>query len=185
MHPEQLHSVLQRFMDAAMEDVHTVTVGRIEEYDGHDTRRATVLPLVRVWLSTGEVVPHKPITDVPVVFPSTASAGVILPVKRGDLVLLGFAEQGIGGFLQSKTKDPVDADGPSKFAFHDCIAIPGVFPFAQAPKISVPDGAVGVLCGKTSIILEDSKFTVTDGSGNKIESSSSKITVNGHLEVLK
>lgn len=168
-----------------MEEVHTVTVGRVEAYSGHDTRKATVLPLVNSWLSNGEVVPHKPIADVPVVFPSTANAGLVLPVKRGDFVLLLFAEQGIGEFLTSRTGEPVDADSPAKFGMHDCIAIPGVFPFGAAPKVTVPPTAIGVVNGGTTLILEEKKFSMTDANGNTIVSSSDRVTINGALEVLK
>lgn len=185
MHPSSLDSVLQRFFEAMLEEVHTITVGRIESYSGHDTRMATVLPLVNPWLSNGEVVQHKPIAEVPVVFPSTATAGFILPIKKGDLVLLLFAEQGIGEFLSLRQARPVDADSPSKFGMHDCIAIPGVFPFKMAPKVSIPADAVGVVNGDTTLVLNPKTFSVTDGNGNSIVSSSDRVTINGALEVLK
>ncbi len=166
MHPDKLDTVLTRFFHAMMEDVHTITVGRVESYEGHATRRATVLPLVRPWLAGGSVVQHKPISDVPVVFPGTAGAGVLLPVARGDLVLLLFAEQGIGGFLSSNGQS-VDADSPAKFGYQDCIAIPGVFPFKMPPKIDVPKNALVLFNGKSKIIVDKDK-----------------ITINEHLEIL-
>lgn len=168
-----------------MEDIHTVTVGRIESYSGHDTRMATVLPMVNSWLSNGEVVEHRPISEVPVIFPTTADAGFILPVKKGDLVLLLFAEQGIGEFLSLRQSRPVDADSPVKFGMQDCIAIPGIFPFKMAPKISVPADAVGIINGSTSIVLGPKEFTMKDSHGNTFTSSSDRITINGALEVLK
>lgn len=183
MQPKGLSGVLDRWAQSLLEEIHTISIGKIVSYSGHKTRRAQVLPLVNPWLATGEVIRHKPIDNVPVVFPSTSTAGMILPVKPGDFVLLMFAENGIGGILDSKSADPVDADGVTRFSYTDCIAVPGLWPFSQVFDAEVPDGAVGVFNGKTKMVLLGDRFSIEDGSGNTVSSSGSKITVNGNLEV--
>lgn len=183
--PTDLAAVLEQVMFSFMENVHTVSVGRIEKYYGHDTRRALVMPLVRPWLQCGAVVDQKPIDNVPVVFPSTAGAGVVLPVREGDGVLLLFAEVGIGEFLASSKLLPVDADGPTRFASTDCIAIPGLWPFAASPSKQVPDDTTLVYHEETEIALTANGFSVRDGSGNVLRSTASGIILNDNLEVLR
>lgn len=183
MQPKGLSGVLDRWAQSLLEEIHTISIGKIVSYSGHKTRRAQVLPLVNPWLATGEVLRHKPIDNVPVVFPSTSTSGMILPVKSGDFVLLLFAENGIGGILDSKSADPVDADGVTRFSYTDCIAVPGLWPFQQVFDAEIPDGAVGLFNGKTKVVLTDKDFSMIDGNGNTIESSGSKITINGNLEV--
>lgn len=185
MHPSNLAGLLESWTQGLLEDIHTVSVGKIIKYYGHATRKAQVLPLINPWLSTGEVVKHKPIDDVVVVFPSTTTAGVFLPVKAGDIVLLLFAEHGIGGFLGSRDKTPVDADGVTKFSCTDCIAIPGIFPFQAVFNGEVPEGAIGVVNKGTKLIINEESFEMTDSAGNSVISSTGKITINGNLEVLQ
>lgn len=186
MHPSNLAGLLESWTQGLLEDIHTVSVGKIVKYYGHATRKAQVLPLINPWLSTGEVVKHKPIDDVVVVFPSTATAGVFLPVKPGDIVLLLFAEHGIGGFLGSRDATvAVDADGVTKFAYTDCIAIPGIFPFQAVFDGQVPGDAIGIANKGTKIIVKEESFELRDSSGNSVVSSSGKVTINGNLEILQ
>lgn len=183
--PTDLSSVLEQIMFSFMENIHTISVGRIEKYYGHESRRAVVMPLVRPWLQCGAVVEQKPIDNVPVVFPSTSGAGVILPVREGDGVLLLFAESGIGEFLVANRLFPVDADGPTRFASTDCIAIPGLWPFAATPAKKVPNDTTLVYHGETEIALSDDGFSVRDGAGNVLRSTSSGLIINENLEVLR
>lgn len=130
---------LDQWLLGFLEDVHTVIPGRIESYSGHKERRARVLPLLRPWLQNGLVVEVKPIPDVPVVFPSTMAGSLLFPLRAGDGVLLVFSETGLGNYMNGASVAAADADDPSRFSLSDCIALPGMFPFAAVPKHAAPD----------------------------------------------
>lgn len=136
---EGLLTTMDKWMLNFLEDIHTTIPGRIERYSGHKERRARVVPLVRPWLQNGALVEIKPIDDVPVVFPSTAAGSILFPLKAGDGVILHFTEVGIGNYLHGRANTVADADDPSRFSLSDCIAVPGLFPFAGVPKHSAPD----------------------------------------------
>ena len=131
---EGLLPTMDQWMLNFLEDIHTTIPGRIERYSGHKERRARVVPLVRPWLQNGTLVEIKPIDDVPVVFPSSAAGSILFPLKAGDGVLLTFSEVGIGNYLHGRANTVADADDPSRFSLSDCVALPGLFPFAGVPS---------------------------------------------------
>jgi hypothetical protein len=126
---------LTDFHNKRMSDVHTILPGRIISYEGHTTRKAQVEVSVRLPNNQGEFIEVKPIDNVPIVFPSTSTTSVLLPIVKGDGVLLMFSELGIGNFLNGSVT--VDADNFNKFNLTDCIAIPGLFSDPTMPEIAV------------------------------------------------
>lgn len=138
--PEVLRQAIEYFL----QDTHTMLPGRFEEYDPAE-QRATVKPLVQRRVLTedgGEFLESVPvIPDVPVMFPSVAGFVMTFPVKQGDFCMLFFAERSIDTYLAG---DGSDSD-PNDFRMHDltdCVAMPGLPPFAKARKRADADDMV-------------------------------------------
>lgn len=119
--------MFDRMIETMLEDMHTLLPGKVLAYD-QDERTATVIPTVRQILSDGSVVEPPIISNVPVVFPLSASGGVSFRLRAGDGVLLLFAESGIGEYINGSDVEVRDADDIARFTQTNCIAIPGFFP---------------------------------------------------------
>lgn len=130
---EGIVDIFQAFVDSQFENVHTIIPGRIVRYDGHDTRRAEVQPLIKLRTRNGDDISIPPIQNVPVVFPSSSGFNLLFPLTRDDGCLILFSEAGIGNYLNSRGQE-VEADDVSRFSLTDAICIPGLFPWRNVPK---------------------------------------------------
>ncbi len=160
---EKLRETLDEWLAVEMSAIHTTLPGRIVSYSGHKERRATVVPCVRPHLPCGEVIEIQPIFDVPVIMPSTAEAGVLLPIKAGSGVLLLFTEAGMGNYLAGRAVQTVDADDPTRFSLHDCVALPGLYPFKAVPTTNIADDEMALVYGPASVVLRKDR-TVINGN---------------------
>jgi hypothetical protein len=159
---ESIIEVLDQWFDSKMELVHTCIPGRIEEYSSKE-RRASVKPLVKTVLVSGDVVEIPPIVNVPVQFLSSKNFSMTFPLEKGDGVTILFSETGIGNFLSGKGQD-VEADDQSRFSLTDAIAIPGLIPFSSVPD--APDGVdldkdVAINLGEKKIVIKGDSDTIT------------------------
>jgi hypothetical protein len=123
-----LEQVIDNAIETRLVDVHTAMPGKVEKYDA-DTQLADVKPLLKrviVDENRNEIIESLPvITNVPLCFPRANDFFISFPVKKGDLVLLVFAERSIDQwFDKGDEQDPVDL---SKHPLHGAIAIPGVY----------------------------------------------------------
>lgn len=159
---KNLRDNLDEWLASKFDGVHTAIPGRIQSYSGHAERRATVIPTVRPWLSCGAVVEIQPIQDVPVIMPGADGMGMVFPIKAGSGVLLIFTEAGIGSYLQGRGTGTTDADDPTRFSLHDCVAIAGLWPFSSCPATGVPEDALGIFMGSSKIIMTESSVTIND-----------------------
>jgi hypothetical protein len=117
---------LNIFWEYKIGRVNTCLPGRIEGYDA-SKNKAEVQPLIQKKYDNDQLVTLPIIANVPVVFPRTATAGIFLPVARGDLVLLVFCQNSLDKWLvQGGIVDPEDR---RKHDLNDAIAIPGLYPF--------------------------------------------------------
>jgi len=119
-----------------LDDLHTMLPGRIEEYDAAQ-QRVSVKPLVkRLTLTENgeELLEELPIIpDVPLAFPRSMEFFMTFPIKKGDLVMLSFAERSLDNWLASDGEDI----SPDEFRMHDltdAVAYPGLYPFKRAIK---------------------------------------------------
>jgi hypothetical protein len=177
-----LSEVLQKSIDQVLANVHTCLPGKIETYDDA-TGLASVQPLLkRKYTGEDESIELPVISGVPVVFSRTANAYLKLPVAAGDNVMLLFAERSIDKWL---TKGGVVEPGdPAKFSLNDAIAVPGLYPKADAIQANGDQSSVE-LANKTSyieikasgeIIVTDGSLTLTVGSG-EIKLNATKIVL--------
>lgn len=81
--------------------------------DNYDGKKGDVRPMVQVRFSDGSYLPLETIEDVPIITPATTNAGLKLPVKIGDKVLLHIADRDIQTLLYKLSTagltDPGDA----------------------------------------------------------------------------
>jgi hypothetical protein len=125
---------LQDLISDRLRQVNVALPGRVESYDSA-TRKASVLPLIDETYGDGTVVRFKPITNVPVVMPATASARITMPISVGDIVLIVFSQRSLDLWL---SEGGITKAGDVRMhAMSDAIAIPGLFPFNGVPSSGV------------------------------------------------
>lgn len=112
-----------------LQEMHTALPGEVQSYDA-DKQTANVQPLVRVPVEQEDgstVTEALPIcANVPVIFPGAGGMRLTFPLKKGDGVLLVFAEAHLDAWqAKGGLQDP-----PLRRRFHvaDAVAIPGLHP---------------------------------------------------------
>ncbi len=144
----------------------------IESYSGG---KATVKPAINI--SGSDKMPV--LSDVPVVFPNSSSAGIVFEVSKGDPVLLVFSCNSIDEWLQSNGKD-TETDDPRRFDITDAIAIPGLFPFGSAPELSTSDGCVMRYKDTSVTIKKNGDVQIGGASAKKLINEEFKSVFNNH-----
>jgi hypothetical protein len=123
-----LSEALNRALIRAHSEIHVCLPGVVERYD-HTQQRADVVPLIRSRYADGQVTEPQVIVSVPVVFPRAGGASLTMPVKRGDGVMLHFTDASLDEWLgQGGTVTP---DDRRRHDLSDCIAVPGLYSFAD------------------------------------------------------
>lgn len=129
----KLEDVVAEGIRAKIACIHTAAPGTIQKYD-RDNQSASVQLVVRgrrIDQRTRErsTYVHRPIVNVPVVFPGGGGSSLTFDLKKGDPVLVIFAERDISRWLAGGAQDvePVD---PRRHALGDAFCIPQVYPLA-------------------------------------------------------
>jgi len=172
MRRRSLSEPLRRALRQASSEMHVALPAQIERYD-HAEQRADVLPLLRRAYVDGEVQDMPVVPDVPVIWPRSGGALMTMPVRRGDTVLLVFTDRSIDRWLAQGGN--VTPDDPRQHDLSDCVAIPGLVPFASFGDVEPtrdPD-AVVVQYGDTTWSVHDDGRVEVDGDVN----------INGDLDV--
>ncbi len=86
---------------------HSAIPAVIIEYDG---QKATVKPMVQILYLDGSSLPVPEITDVPVLTPTTAYAGLKIPIKVGDKVMVHVSDRDIQDLLFKQSTAGLDTD---------------------------------------------------------------------------
>lgn len=155
--PLNMAAVLQDWIAGQLESMHTCIPGRIEKYDAA-RREAQVLPLLNLRLQNGASIEYKPISGVPVQFPSGSTWGIHGELVSGDLGLILFSEASLGNYLNG-TGLPVNPEDHTRFSLQDAIFIPGVWPWAKVPA-SVPSTGLYLNYKGTSAHFSDSGLAI-------------------------
>jgi len=95
-------------------------------------QRVDVLPLPKAVKPDGESKDRPVITNVPLMFPSSAKAALTFPIDVGDTVLCVFSQRSLDQFKASATNGTYAPKDKRKFSMRDAIAIPGLFAFDKA-----------------------------------------------------
>ena len=155
-----------------MYDIYTAAPGIITAFDT-DTKLATVQVSIRMKsVVNGKVsyIDPPPVTNVPVVLPSSTGAGVFLtvPINKDDPCLLIFSQRGMDNVIEKAgLQNPPDAlDGMlSRIRHHDmadAICVPGLLCKYNAPTDWALDGIEIRNSAKTVCLsVKDDKIYVT------------------------
>lgn len=119
-----LAKVIKDAIEQRLCDVHTCLPAKIISFDG---KKASVQPQLQRKYSDGEIVTLPVISNVPVMWPQTLNAIVILPLKAGDTGTVFFSERSLDKWLVAG--GVVNPDDTRKFHLSDAIFYPGVKPF--------------------------------------------------------
>lgn len=155
----ELADVVNTAIQVALLDLHTCTVGQVHEYDAA-TQRAVVFPLIARVEDTDDlgrqVDELPPLTSVPVVWPRAGGYALHFPLKKGDHVLLVFAESDVSHWRTNPKGAPAVPGGDTTIGVQEpqdlrrhglssAFAIPGVLPDEYPIEDAPTDHAVLVV----------------------------------------
>lgn len=110
-------------------DLRVMLPAVVESYDAK-TQSASVTPTVARRYIDGEEQALPTQHRVPVQFPQTAEAGMTLPLKKGDHVMLVCADRSLDEWKQRG--GPVAPEDRRQHSLNDAVALPGLVPFNEA-----------------------------------------------------
>ena len=142
------------------ERLHTLMPGIIETYDA-ETRRARILPALRLLMTDGEVMPRALAINVPILFPAGGGYTMSFNLVAGDGVILMFSERGITEF--KKTFELSNPDKTRLFDESDAVAMAGFGPLSITPASST-GATLQTNDGTKSVIVESDKVELRCGS---------------------
>lgn len=123
-----IQELLKAAFDHEIANIHTALPGHIVKYDPK-LQKAEVMPDIQKKYYNGKVTDMPIITNVPIVFPRSSEAFIKFPLKKNDGVLLIFSERALERWLS--VGGIVEPGSNRKFDISDCIAIPGLYSFAN------------------------------------------------------
>lgn len=154
--------IIKDVIEARLAEVHVSLPARIESYDGS---KASVKPLLRrKYFDEASPVELPVITNVPVIWPQTADAVVILPLKKGDTGTLLFSERSLDSWkIAGGITNPND---PRKFALSDAQFFPGLKPFNAASDYDA--SRIVIRNAKGKIAIGDGKVALGNKDGDEL-----------------
>lgn len=119
-----LESILKSFISFNINQINTCMVGEVVNTDNLSNGFVDVQPLVNKRGGNYDTYEYPVISYVPVIMPATTTAGIILPVKRGDTVLLVVGQHCFDQFKLG-VKVPHDTLDLRRFDISDAVAFVG------------------------------------------------------------
>lgn len=147
-----LENILNEAIRAHLLELRVCLPGRIEKYDP-DTMLAEVQPLLKRRFYGRPQASQLPIiARVPVVHPRTQRALIRLPIKRGDIVTLVFADRSLENWLAGagEEREPLDTRAHN---LSDAYAIPGGYPERLKKTAANPEALEVVVEPGTKITI--------------------------------
>lgn len=152
-----------------VDEIHTALPAKVISFDPMKGT-AEVKPCGSYGMSDGTCVEYPIITEVPVVFPfsQTAGVGIGFPVRSGDSCLVVMSEVEL-----DEWRSGAAAGGALRFDLSSAIAIPGL--------LSSGAGLAARACSLNAVVVSAGEAEVAvSGSGVSI---SGNVTINGSLNV--
>lgn len=165
MRRRSLSEPLRRALRQFSSEIFVSLPARVERYD-HTQQRADVLPLLRRAYADGVTEDMPVIPDVPVIWPRSGGAQMTMPVKRGDTVMLVFADRAIDNWLsQGGNIEPNDR---RQHDLSDAVAIPGLVSFADFGEVEPSENNDDVLLryAGSKVRIKSNGDVEVEGSGN-------------------
>lgn len=156
---ERFSDIINRGIESYLENIYTCLPGKIESYD-ITKKKANVKPLVKKRIGNSTF-SYPVVNEVPVIFPSTFSAIIHLPVKKGDGCLILFSKESLENYLKSALNE-VEPGDKRKFSLSDAFCLPGLFPFGSPGKTTTKTNDITIQNDSGNITLNgDTKSFVT------------------------
>lgn len=130
-----LVNAVKSAIESRVRNIHTAIPGRVESYDA-GTQTASIVPMVIPTVpgadeDDGEAeAPLPKLLSVPVIFPRAGDFAITFPVRKGDTVLLVFAERDIGRWRATGERERPIVSTPHGIS--GAVAIPGLYPSGDA-----------------------------------------------------
>lgn len=160
-----LTDVIKSAVESRLTDLHVMLPGEFVSYDPL-TGKASVKALIKRKFEDDKLVELPLMANVPVMLPRTALATIYIPIAAGDKCMIIFAERSLDAWKKfGGAQDPQDR---RKHHLSDAVAIPGLYPFADAPLITADDvSSIVVENDKTRIRLKpDGKVKILNKTSN-------------------
>lgn len=131
----ELVNAVKSAIESRVRNIHTAMPGRVESYDA-GSQTASIVPMVIPTVpgadeDDGEAAAPLPkLLSVPVIFPRAGDFAITFPVRKGDTVLLIFAERDIGRWRATGERERPIVSTPHGIS--GAIAIPGLYPSGDA-----------------------------------------------------
>lgn len=119
-----VEKILTSFVTNELSSLNTCTVGIITNTQYIKDGFVTVQPLINHQASSVGSIECAEISFVPIIMPSTPTAGLVIPIKKGDTCLIVFGKQDFSPFKMGSdtTYEPVDS---RKFSESNAVAFVG------------------------------------------------------------
>ena len=121
---------LPRILRNWTKSLRTASFAEVMEYDPR-TRRAKIKGAVQEVLEDGTPTERPMVAEVPVIWGGGAGLTTVGDLEKGDMVLVVYAQQGIGGWKKKHETSPADVDG--LLDEKDAIAVPWTGPGPDEP----------------------------------------------------
>ena len=174
---------LQEFANAAFDyqtnNLYTAMPGIVVTVrDNFNRLSVDVQPSVNIKNKDGTTKERPVVLNVPVQMPSSSTAALTFPVNVGDPVLLVYSMRSVDNWKRGQGRPSVPNDN-RKFDKRDCIAIPGIWPFAQ----SVNNPSVRVWSHNTGDLVIVNNIGGTENEVRLHQGGNITINTNQNVEV--
>lgn len=139
-----LVNAMKSAIESRVRNIHTALPGRVESYDA-SKQTADIVPMVIPTVPGADEddadteAPLPKLMSVPIVFPRAGDFAITFPVRKGDTVLLIFAERDIGRWRATGERERPIVSTPHGIS--GAVAIPGLYPSGEALP-GVDEGAL-------------------------------------------
>lgn len=138
-----LAELITESFEKLMSDVHVCLPAEIIKYDA-DTMLCSAQPLIKhKFEKKDKFEKYSVINKVPVVFPRTATALIRLPVTKGDIVMLVFADHELSNWVNSNGAS-VEYLDKRYHHINDCFAVAGGYPIGK-PHVAANPNAMEII----------------------------------------
>jgi len=163
-------------------NVQTAIPARIVSIKGFEEgQTVAVQPLINTVDKDGVVMEIPLLYDVPIMFPSAGGGILSFPVTEGDTVLLVFSSRSIDDFVEAsvdpKTDYTITPTDNRRYNYTDAIAIPGLYPKANALKPNPTD--VELKFADSSVSIKPNGDMALNATGNINMTATGIITITG------
>ena len=141
--------------------INSCMMGKIEKFDG-ETMKADVTPLVRTRNKAGELEEVSMLIEVPISFIKAGPFVIRPPYKKGDIVLVVFADSDIENTLLSG--DISNPNSTRKHSLDDAIIVGGIMPFTTTlPGEHLDDLIIAKDDFSTKIVIKENGEIIVQG----------------------